>query len=54
MLHSSKLYINNTFFLGKSHRLCLIESKGPVKLIQWVKVALLFLHVTSKLFQFTI
>ena len=29
-------------------------SKGPVKLIEWVKIALLFLHVTSKLFQFTI
>ena len=28
--------------------------KGPVKLIEWVKIALLFLHVTSKLFQFTI
>ena len=28
--------------------------KGPVKLIEWVKTALLFLHVTSKLFQFMI
>ena len=30
------------------------HKKGPVKLIQRVKVALLFLHVTSKLLQFTI
>ena len=30
------------------------ETRGPVKLIEWVKIALLFLHVTSKLFQFTI
>ena len=29
-------------------------SKGPVKLIEWVKKAFLFLHVLSKLFQFTI
>ena len=28
--------------------------KGPVKLIHWVKIALLFLHVTSKLFHFTV
>ena len=28
--------------------------KGPVKLIKWVKIALLLLHVTSKLFQFMI
>ena len=28
--------------------------KGPVKLIKWVKKAPLFLHVTSKLFQFTV
>ena len=27
---------------------------GPVKLIEWVKIALLFLHVMSKMFQFTI
>ena len=40
-------YIQNK---NKQHR-C---GKGPVKLIEWVKIALLFLHVTSKLFQFTI
>ena len=28
--------------------------KGPVKLIEWVKIALSFSLVTSKLFQFTI
>ena len=28
--------------------------KEPVKLIEWVKIALLFLNVTSELFQFTI
>ena len=28
--------------------------EGPVKLIQWVRIALLFLHVTSKVFHFTI
>ena len=28
--------------------------KGPVKLMEWVKIALLFLHVTLKLFQFMI
>ena len=28
--------------------------KGPVKLIEWMKIALLFSHVTSELFQFTI
>ena len=26
----------------------------PVKLIEWMKIALLFLVVTSKMFQFTI
>ena len=30
------------------------RDKGPVKLIEWVKIALLFPHVTSKLVQFTI
>ena len=31
------------------------RNKGPVKLIEWVKTAsLLFLHVMSKVFQFTI
>ena len=29
------------------------EDKGPVKLIEWVKIVLLVLNVTSKLFQFT-
>ena len=29
-------------------------NKGPVKLIKTVKIALLFFHVTPKLFQFTI
>ena len=28
--------------------------KGHVKLIQWMKVALLFLHVTPEQFKFTI
>ena len=32
----------------------MLSQKGPVELIKWVKIALLFLHVTSKLFQFTI
>ena len=36
----------------KSSRL--MELKEAVKLIQWVKIARLFLHATSKLFQFTI
>ena len=32
----------------------MLDFKGPVKLMEWVKIALLFLHVTSNLFQFTI
>ena len=31
-----------------------VPRTGPVKLREWVKIALLFLYVTSKLFQFTI
>ena len=31
-----------------------MRCKGPVKLIEWVKIAILFLRVTLKLFQFTI
>ena len=30
------------------------QFKGHVKLIEWVKIAILFLHVTSKLIRFTI
>ena len=33
---------------------CKRGGKGPVKLIEWVTVALLFSHVTSKLFKLTI
>ena len=31
-----------------------IVEKGPAKLIGWAEIALLFLHITSKPFQFTI
>ena len=31
-----------------------IEAKGPVKLKEWMEIAHLFLHVTSKLLQFTV
>ena len=31
-----------------------LTCKGPVKSIEWVIIALLFLHVASKLFQFMI
>ena len=38
----------------ENERITLKTNKGPVKLIEWVKIALLFLHFTSRLFQFTI
>ena len=40
------------FFLSKLNLGCnrCLQNKGPAKLIQWEKMARLFLHVMSKLF----
>ena len=47
------MQLNSHCNVDESYERPLIK-KGPVKLIQWVKIALLFLHVISKPFQFTI
>ena len=48
ILQMPMLLTFETFGPARNH------NKGPVKLIEWVKMALLFLHVTSKLIQSTI
>ena len=50
---SKKNVLKITKLIEKTLVPCFLK-KGPVKLIEWAKIALLFLHPTTKLFQFTI
>ena len=42
------------YFYTVSHGVWNNHVKGPMKIIERVKIAIIFLHVTSKLYQFMI
>ena len=48
----SRIFLKAYYYVQRGRVLIFDCTKGPVKKIEWVKIALLFLHVMSKMFMF--